>query len=328
MEYKFVDLINGIENLPEDLLTYNSILYRIYNSSNGKNYIGTAKHGLPSRLYDRSYGHITHYRWKTEFKCQGMYIDMNLNLSSFSLIIEKELNSKMYDEILELETEYIKKFDSVLNGYNVSPDGKPGWKIGTTCITNDVYDLYVYQEDLDRFISSGRYRIGSCKHSHLKGFIYVTNSKEDRMIDKDDFDEFKSLGYKKGRSLSPNKNKVWRNNGSVSRLLSSDDLNNDKFKDFIYIGRIEPPRKPRGKYNSPKKKAVNNGKEVKLVPESEVENFLNNNPQYSLGKLKFMIVSNDELGITKHINESDFQSYRLKGFRKGRIKKDKIDHLS
>lgn len=43
MKFKFMDLINDIENLPDELLTYDSILYRINDSFNGKNYIGTAK---------------------------------------------------------------------------------------------------------------------------------------------------------------------------------------------------------------------------------------------------------------------------------------------
>ena len=50
-EFKFKDLINGIENLPKDILNYNSILYRIYDKSTNKSYVGTAKYGLPGRLY-------------------------------------------------------------------------------------------------------------------------------------------------------------------------------------------------------------------------------------------------------------------------------------
>lgn len=323
MEFKFSDLINGIENLPVELLTYNSILYRIHNLSNGKNYIGTAKNGLPNRLYDRSYGHVNHYKWNTEYKCQGMYSDMNNNISDFIIIIEKELSSKEYEDILNLETEYIIRYDSVLNGYNVSIDGKPGWKVGTTCVNNGKYDLYIYQSDVDRFIASGRFSLGSCKHSNLKGTMFITNGIEDRMIYKSDFEEFSSLGYKKGRCYSPNKNKVWRNNGVKSRLIRIEDLNKDEFKGYIYEGRIEPPRKPRGKYSSGPKKTVNNGKDMKQIPVSELDEFLKNNPEFSLGRLKFNIVSNDELGITTHVYDHELGEYLSNGYRLGRLKRKK-----
>ena len=241
MKFKFIDLINDIENLPNELLTYDSILYRINDSFNSKNYIGTAKNGMPARLYDRSYGHVLNYRRRNGYKCQKMYINMNDRINDFSLIIEDIRSPKEYDTILSMETEMIKSYDSVLNGYNVSVDGKPGWKPGTVCVTNEEYDLYIYPYDIDRFVSHG-FRLGSCKHNNLKGLIFVTNGIEDRMINPEDLDEFSSMNYHKGRIASPNKGKVWKNNGIKSRLLNIVDLDSPEFADFIYDGRIEPKR--------------------------------------------------------------------------------------
>lgn len=75
-EYKFKDLINGIENLPQELLNYNSVLYRIHDYGTNRDYIGTAKYGLPGRLYDRFYGHVTYYKYANNTKCKGMYYNM------------------------------------------------------------------------------------------------------------------------------------------------------------------------------------------------------------------------------------------------------------
>lgn len=87
-EYKFKDLINGIENLPKELLNYNSILYRIHDYGLNKDYIGTTKYGLPGRLYDRTYGHVTYFLHKNKTKLRGMYENINNRLEDFSIIIE------------------------------------------------------------------------------------------------------------------------------------------------------------------------------------------------------------------------------------------------
>ena len=320
MKFKFIDLINDIENLPNELLTYDSVLYRINDSFNGKNYIGTAKNGMPARLYDRSYGHVLNYRRRNEYKCQKMYINMSDRINDFSLIIEEVKSPKEYNTILSMETEMIKSYDSVLNGYNVSVDGKPGWKPGTVCVTNEEYDLYIYPYDIDGFVSHG-FRVGSCKHSNLKGMIFVTNGIEDRIINPEDLDEFSSMNYHKGKTFSPNKGKVWKNNGIKSKLLNIVDLNLPEFSDFIYDGRIEPKRKPRGKYSAPPKRSVHKGEKIKQIPEDELEDFLKENPDYEIGRPKFKIVSNDILGITTHIPESRLDEFiNHKGYRLGRLK--------
>lgn len=285
--FEFKELINGIENLPEDLLNYNSILYRIHNRKNNKNYIGTAKYGMPNRLYSGyNGGHIVIYRRKDKSKCRGMYDDMNNCLEDFQLVIEKIDTPNNYEEILKLETELIIKYDSVANGYNVSIDGKPGWKEGTICVNDGNFDIYIFPKDLDHYLSNG-FQIGSCKHDFLKGKIFVNNGIISRMISPEELEGFLNNGFKLGNLNIPNAGKIWVNNGIVSKLVRKDLLGTKELIGFDFYGRIEDkPRKVRGKYSAPKKTIVNNGKKEIRVPVEELSNFLNNNKDFKRGRLK------------------------------------------
>lgn len=277
----FKDLVNGIETLPEEILNYKSVLYRIHESSTDKNYIGTAKYGLPSRLYDRCYGHVTLYKRNETFKCRGMYHRMNENIDDFSIYIEHITDPDNYDTILEEETNLIKTYDSVLRGYNVSPDGKPGWKNGSICVNDGEYDLYIFEDDLDRFLNNG-YTLGSCKHDFLKGTIWVNNGIESKMIKPDQVDFYLNNGYSRGSNYSPNKGKIWVNNGVVSKLVNKDLYCTDG---FVNLGRIEnTPRSKRGKYSKPKKVIVSSESSERAIPLTDLEEFLKNNPEYIKGR--------------------------------------------
>lgn len=284
--FEFKDLINGIENLPKELLTYDSVLYRIHNKSCNKNYIGTAKYGMPSRLYDGFYGHINLYKSNNEFRCRGMYHEMQLAIDNFQLIIEDSVDPSKYSEILEKETLLIKQYDSVLFGYNVSLDGKPGWKSGTICVNDGKFDLYIYQEDVERFYNNG-FSLGSCKHDFLKGTVWVNDGTISKMIKPEELINYESRGFSKGSLNSPNKGKIWINNGKISRLVDRSLIGTNEYKEFRFIGRIEKPRKKRGNYKSEKKTLVTNGTKELRIPNSQVDNFLMNNPSYKKGRAKF-----------------------------------------
>lgn len=190
-----------------------------------------------------------------------------------------------YNRILQRETELIKQYDSVVFGYNVSVDGKPGWKDGTICVNDGIYDIYIYQEDLSHFLENG-FNLGSCKHDFLKGTIWINNGIISKMINPNEFKIYENLGFVKGNLIIPNKGKVWINNGKVSKLVDKSLLGSDELSEFKNFGRIEPKRNKRGKYNAPKKTLVNNGvKEIRIIS-TEVEEFLKKNPSYKLGRVK------------------------------------------
>lgn len=285
IEYKFSQLINGIENLPESLLNYNSVLYRIHDKSLNMNYIGTAKYGMPNRLYDGFNGHVHLYRTNNKTRCKGMYHSMNERLEDFYLIIEDSDSPDNYDRILQKETELIKSYDSVLFGYNMSLDGKPGWKKGSLCVNDGEYDLYIYPEDVPRFLERG-YSLGSCKHGFLKDTIWITNGSESKMIDPSDFPKYEKLGYSKGSGNKPNKNKVWMNDGTRSTLVPKDLIGSQAYSNYINYGRIEnSPRKKRGKYKGETRKFINNGEKCLRIPISKVNDFLREHPDYKEGRI-------------------------------------------
>ena len=273
--------------MPKELLNYNSILYRIYNKANKKNYIGTAKYGMPNRLYGGyGGGHVTLYKRNNSTKCQGMYLDMNSNINDFQLIIESEVSPEYYDDILLKETELINKFDSIINGYNVSIDGKPGWKDGTICVNNEKVDIYIYPENLEHFLDHG-YSIGSCKHDFLKGKIFVNNGEISRMVSPENLEKYLNNGFKLGNLNIPNKGKIWINNGIKSKLVDKSKIGSDELIGFDFFGRIEElPRKKRGSYSAPKKAVVNDGKKEIRVPLDKLSEFLERNREFVRGRLK------------------------------------------
>ena len=289
LRFDFKDLINGRSNLPSSILIRDSILYRIHDKKRNKNYIGTAKYGMPDRLYNGYYSHVSLFNLRNKTRCRGMYMNMSDCIEDFELYLEEVESPNNYQYILKRETELIEQYDSVLNGYNLCLDGKPGWKSNTVCVNDGNFDLYIRKEDVDRFIKQG-YVLGSCKHYNLRGTIWVNNGVTSKMIDPSDFLKFERLGYKKGNLTSPNSGKMWVNNGVVSKLISKDQFKSDLYRDFIYTGRIEKPRKKRGKYKAEKKTFVNDGIKELRVPLSKVDDFLSRNQNFRRGRKKNKIV--------------------------------------
>lgn len=283
--YEFRDLVKGRNNLPKEFKNRDSVLYRILDKKTNKNYIGTTKFGLPNRLYNKTFGHVTYINSGNSVKCQGMYREMSVRIDDFLLIIEEITTPDKYDILLQKESELIIKYNSVVSGYNVSMDGKSGWRPGTICITNELIDLYILESDLENYINKG-FRLGSSKHYQNKGTIWVNNGKISKMIHESDYEDYMANGFSKGNLTKPNSGKVWRNNGKVSKLLNIDDLTKDEFKEFSIEGRIEPKRKPRGKYKAEKKVFVNNGNLERKIPLSELKDFLSNNTDYIKGRKK------------------------------------------
>ena len=59
--------------------------------------------------YLEDYIHVILFRSNNNFKCRGMYHNMNMNIENFSIFIEDEDIPSNYDRILLRETELIKK---------------------------------------------------------------------------------------------------------------------------------------------------------------------------------------------------------------------------
>lgn len=285
MIYKLSSIINN--EIPYQLRKKCSILYRIHNQFNGKNYIGTSKDGMSSRLFNKSYGHITLMKMNSK-KCKGMYLDMNKMTDEFLLVIEYEGGLDEYDKVLLMESEYIEKYDSVINGYNVSYDGKPGWKKGSLCVNDGERNYYIPPTQLSKYESNG-YKMGRYDGGdeyYLRGRIHVNNGSESKTIDPSELDYYISKGYVIGNNVSPNKGKIWVNNGKSSKIINPSSIKEYESLGYIFRGRIEGKRAPRGKYNVSPKRKVNNGVNELSIPISELDDFLSKNPEYSIGRVK------------------------------------------
>ena len=103
------------------------IVYSIKCNINNKYYVGqTLSHiyNDKKKLWE-SYG-INSRLLKHLYKVQGnvdypLYNDINkLGIDKFTISIETEILSKYISTLDNLETEYINKYDSIKNGYNIS----------------------------------------------------------------------------------------------------------------------------------------------------------------------------------------------------------------
>ena len=106
------------------------------------------------------------------------------------------------------------------------------------------------------------------------------------MINPKEYDKYKESGFTKGSLISPNIGKIWINNGKKSILIEKSLIGSNQYKDYKFIGRIEPPRKKRGNYSAPKKTLVNNGIKELRIESTKVDDFLKENPNYKLGRVK------------------------------------------
>ena len=79
---------------------------------------------------------------------------------------------------------------------------------------------------------------------------------------------------------------MWVNDGVVSKLIPKDQFKSDLYHDFIHTGRLEKPRKKRGKYKAEKKTFVNDGIKELRIPLSKVDDFLSENQNFKRGRKK------------------------------------------
>ncbi len=94
------------------------VIYSITNSVNGKKYIGRALN-----FKKRKAEHIADY--KNTDSCKKLYPAMRVHgIESFVFTIEKECNNE--EDMWSSETEFIKKLDTIKNGYNCNEGGKGG----------------------------------------------------------------------------------------------------------------------------------------------------------------------------------------------------------
>lgn len=101
-----------------------------------------------------------------------------------------------------------------------------------------------------------------------------------------------------------------------TKLVNKSDLDSLQDIGFNSFGRIEGPRRSRGKYDSLKKrKIVNNGEKELRILLNEVDQFLKDHSDFKLGIIKGKILINDGK-ILKFINKNDLS----KGFNLGKIK--------
>lgn len=150
-----LDLYNKTEEAKKFVLSYNKkiVNYRIYDKINKMSYIGTASN-LWQRLYNGRFGHVGSIFRKVRHDFIHLKI-IEIGLENFEFFIERD----DFSTIQEAETNealLISKYDSFLNGYNLTINGKGGY-VGTIQLTNpiDKTTIRVKPNAVDDYLAKG-----------------------------------------------------------------------------------------------------------------------------------------------------------------------------
>lgn len=205
--------------------------YRLFDKINNKSYIGSAV-DLYVRVFGSKFGHVGSLFRDVRHDYIHLKI-LEVGLENFELTIERD-DFKTIEEAEENEKLLIEKYDSFLNGYNLTKNGKGGY-VGTVQLTSPdkKSTIRVKPNEVDEYLSKGYikgsnrrvvtdpstgkfFRVnaeeaeelvnkkgwiyGSKLLSTTNGFIAITNEslKKNKKIPKTELENYLSLGWKKG----------------------------------------------------------------------------------------------------------------------------------
>lgn len=205
--------------------------YRLFDKINNKSYIGSAV-DLYVRIFGSKFGHVGSLFRNVRHDYIHLKI-LEVGLENFELIIERD-DFKTIEEAEENEKLLIEKYDSFLNGYNLTKNGKGGYVGTVQLISPDKKStIRVKPNEVDEYLSKGYikgsnrrvvtdpstgkfFRVnveeaeelvnkkgwiyGSKLLSTTNGFIAITNEslKKNKKIPKTELENYLSLGWKKG----------------------------------------------------------------------------------------------------------------------------------
>lgn len=208
VKFNFNDLVNNYNNSGTIIRRIKDcVLYRIHHISLNKDYIGTTR-SIKSRIWGK-WGYIRKVELKNEISPIHKAI-IDYGYKDFDIYIEEVNNDIIYIE--SLEEIYITKFNSFINGYNETPNGKGG-KFNTTWITNGIESKRI---NLDKYPLPDGWKIG---HEYLtnRDKILVNNGVKQIFISKEEKDRYLKEGYNIGSLTKPVLGKIKINNGEICR---------------------------------------------------------------------------------------------------------------
>lgn len=287
-------------------------LYRIHNLVNEYNYIGIAEGGMNNRLFSNKYGYIMYYNKgrKHNIQIDSRIPDILLGINdailkygaeNFDLVLEGIPSDSNSEEIL------IKKYNSVIYGYNKTLDGlgasETKYKLGyfTDGLVSSMLPLDLEDEILKIPGVIKGYTVKGSRSKDmpgpLKGRIWMTDGISSKAILPLEEKFYSDLNWKRGRTLNIDKFEVY-NNGIVNKNIP---LGSDVPDGFVK-GRIESSIKGRVAIH---KDGVTSYVNPDEVGDKEVEG-------YSLGRVSsgmknLRIINNglDEISV----NITELKSY-------------------
>ena len=181
---------------------------------------------------------------------------------------------------------YIRITNGVTNkSIHFSESIPEGWHKGVTvqkniCIHKDNKEKYIGEADLESHITSG-WSVGRSKsRKSTRGRVLMNDGEKTIAIEFADIESYKILGYQMGRNKNKNsrRGKSQFIRGSESVFVDRTDT---ELIERLYAEGWQRPSPPM--YNSGRL-TVNNGKDNKMIPKEELDNFLADGWQH--GKVK------------------------------------------
>lgn len=190
--YKLSDLL--LPEVESDIISLSgSYLYSLFDTLNNKYYVGTAKN-LYTRFYLLPFSYVECIK-KRESNDYVVNKILEIGPENFQLLLE--VNSDDYEYILSLEPEFIKKYDSFYNGYNLTKNGLGGTS-GMIVVNNGVITKAIHPNRIQEFYDLG-FLEGSLISYIKRGSISIINDlNECKFIDPCELNKYKLLGWRKG----------------------------------------------------------------------------------------------------------------------------------
>lgn len=295
-------------------------VYRLTNLMNNRNYVGLAMYGINDRLHNKRHGYIEIYdKWKDELDISPNTNDLFLTikeaiviygLNNFELTLEGSPSDELNEEIL------IRKYDSVVNGYNKTLDGLDIFhtKYKLKAINNGTKEVRIPEELLDRVLSLPNVFLGSIRFSHTRTdrFMWMNDGDMNIRVPINLTSEFQARGFISTKRSDSNKFRrgIVKAHDELGNIILIPDKTSVPYG--FTLGLNDSRHSLMGKV------AVTDGINTKYIKIDELE--LPENLNYHLGRIqetnkgKVLINKN---GKEKRIKPKDLKKYIDDGWSEG-----------
>ena len=298
--FNLTDVANKSNEFISYISEFRNVVYRFYCKYEDKSYIGITNNIL-YRLYSEDLGHLGSMKFNDSnflgSRLQNAILRSGIDNFEYSIVY----SSNSYEEVDELESFYIREFNSCYDGYNCSTSGKIC--NGDIRVNNGSRCIFIKPSEVSEAAAHGFNRRGSLSSSR----IIIFDGSDFIRIYKDEFREYEGKGFVRVD------NKMDLNKISISYSTPEREL---EHMNFTISGKIGYTNSDTGKYI-----LIDPTEEYKY---EENSSFVKGNPFNNLKSGQIFITKD---GVNKRIDPSNLEEYISSGWSRGFKKRTKSKRM-